>query len=373
LSEYVHIVALDAPSPPNYGGAIDIYYKIVALSNIGKKVILHYFDYKGAHRGAQGLEKHCVAIYKYKRQTGWRSASIRSPYIVLSRISKELVERLNQDAHPIILEGIHCSGILNYLAQKDRKVVIRLHNDEAGYYRALAQTEPQVFKKAYYLFESYLLKRYQNALPRGIRIASLSTKDIKAFSKNAFTDLHFIPSFVPWQKINSEVGIGTFCLYHGNMSISENEKAAIWLIDHVFTRNSVPFTIAGKGISKNLRNKVRGFKHMQLVNDPSDERLEALLKDAHVNVLPSFNITGVKLKMINALFNGRYCVSNQSGVAGSEVENCAFTASNAKEMIETINHLFTKSFTLNDIADRKKILNIYHNEANANRLIALIS
>lgn len=373
MSEYVHIVALDAPSPPDYGGAIDIYHKVVALASIGKKVILHYFQYKEGRQGAQGLEKYCVAIYPYQRQTGWQSASIRLPYIVLSRINQELVDRLNQDDHPIILEGIHCTGILDRLAKKDRKVVIRLHNDEARYYKALAQTESRLFRKTYYQIESYLLKKYQERLPRDVCVAGLSSEDIKAFGVKGFTNLHFVPSFIPWQEITSTPGKGKFCLYHGNLSVSENEKAADWLIDHVFSQCSIPLTIAGKGLSQKLMDKARGFKHIQMVNNPSNENLKVLLNEAHINVLPSFNSTGVKLKLVNALFNGRFCVSNLSGVAGSELDKCVFAATNTKEMIETINHLFSMSFSIDLIEERKKVLSIYDNDYNAKLLSALIS
>jgi glycosyltransferase involved in cell wall biosynthesis len=373
MSEYVHIVALDAPSPPDYGGAIDINHKIVALDSIGKKVILHYFDYKEGRQGANGLEKYCVAIYPYKRQIGWRTASLRLPYIVQSRINLDLVARLNQDDHPIILEGIHCSGILNYLKKKDRKVVIRLHNDEARYYRALAETETKLFKKTYFLIESHLLKRFQDHLPSGICLAALSSEDIKAFGEKGFTNVHFIPSFLPWQQISSTEGKGKFCLYHGNLSVSENEKVALWLIDHVFSQCSIPLTIAGKGISPRLKNKAKNYQHILLVDSPSNVNLEGLLQAAHVNVLPSFNTTGVKLKLIHALFSGRYCVTNSAGVAGSELEDCVIASENAKEMIEKINHLFSKPFTKVQIEERKTILRIYNNEVNAKQLSALIS
>lgn len=373
MSECVHIVALDAPSPPDYGGAIDIYHKIVALASIGKKVILHYFNYKGGQRGVQELEKYCVAIYKYKRQTGWRSASLQLPYIVLSRINQELMERLNQDDHPIILEGIHCSGILNHLTKKDRKVVIRLHNDEARYYRVLAEIETRLFRKAYYLIESYLLKRFQDQLPRDVCLAGLSSKDLKAFEEKGFTNLHFIPAFIPWKEINSITGKGAFCLYHGNLSVAENEKAAVWLIEQMFSKCAIPLIIAGKGISPRLMNKAKDYPHIQLVDSPSDEKLESLLQEAHVNLLPSFNSTGIKLKLLHALFSGRFCVSNPRGVAGSELENSVFISANAKEMVETINHLFSKSFSIDQVEERKKILRIYDNEVNAKQLSALIS
>lgn len=45
----LHIVSFHIPIPQNYGGVIDIYYKVKALHDIGVKVILHCFEYGRAH------------------------------------------------------------------------------------------------------------------------------------------------------------------------------------------------------------------------------------------------------------------------------------------------------------------------------------
>ena len=52
----LHIICLDAPSPPNYGGAIDMYYKIRALALAGTRIILHYF----AYREGRGNANACI-------------------------------------------------------------------------------------------------------------------------------------------------------------------------------------------------------------------------------------------------------------------------------------------------------------------------
>ena len=35
MNKYLNIVSLNVPYPPNYGGVIDIYYKIKALKAVG--------------------------------------------------------------------------------------------------------------------------------------------------------------------------------------------------------------------------------------------------------------------------------------------------------------------------------------------------
>ena len=47
--KHLHIVAFDIPQPANYGGVIDVFYKIKALTNLGVKVHLHCYEYGRAH------------------------------------------------------------------------------------------------------------------------------------------------------------------------------------------------------------------------------------------------------------------------------------------------------------------------------------
>ncbi|MCC8094833.1 MAG: glycosyltransferase family 1 protein, partial [Tannerellaceae bacterium] len=68
MDRYLNIIALNIPWPPNYGGIIDIYYKIKALHALGIKIILHCFEYE---RGASPeLDSLCDQVYYYKRRTG---------------------------------------------------------------------------------------------------------------------------------------------------------------------------------------------------------------------------------------------------------------------------------------------------------------
>ncbi|MGB4283887.1 MAG: hypothetical protein WBJ48_04150, partial [Bacteroidales bacterium] len=41
----LHLISFDMPYPPNYGGIIDVFYKIRALHRVGVNIILHVFDH----------------------------------------------------------------------------------------------------------------------------------------------------------------------------------------------------------------------------------------------------------------------------------------------------------------------------------------
>jgi hypothetical protein len=370
LSNHIHIVCLDAPSPPDYGGAIDMYYKIKALAGIGKKIILHYYSYN-LSRNAAGLETFCEAIYSYSRKPFYRSLPFTKPFIVSSRINKDLIERLNSDDYPILLEGLHCAGIIPYLKKKER-IVIRMHNEEVSYYHHLAKTTASIFKRTYYKQESKLLGNYQRKMDKEVKCASLSETDVDVFKRTyGFQHTHFIPCFIPWQAVFINEGKGAYCLYHGNMQVSENEEAALWLIQKVFSKVRFPLIIAGKGISRRLKEKAKTLPYISLVTDPSIRVIEGLIQAAQINLLPSMNTTGVKLKLLNAMLNGRHCITNSNGIKGSKIGGGVIIKDTVEDWQKEIEILMQQAFTLAQVKQRVELLSLYNNTLNAQNLSGL--
>ena len=369
MNKTIHIVCLDAPSPPDYGGAIDMYYKIKALALEGHHIILHYFDYK-ENRGAGALTEFCKQTFSYKRKSFLASFSFSVPYIVKSRINQDLIERLNQDDHPILLEGLHCTGIIPYLHQPSR-VVVRMHNEEESYYRNLQASTSVFFKKIYFSRESQLIRKYQEVLKRNIKMACLSEADIKKFRETGFTQLYFIPCFIPWRHVTSLPGRSNYCLYHGNMAIAENERSAIWLMENIFNNGKFELVIAGNRISGSVKKSALAYSHIRLVDNPSINALEDLIKEAHINVLPSMNNTGVKLKLLHALLNGRFCITNQQGMEGSGISTGVEIAETPEAFRKKVEELMAQTFQHSDIGERRDIAQLYNNSENAKRLSAL--
>ena len=124
----LHIICHDVPWPPNYGGVVDLFYKVKALSEAGIRIKLHCFEYG---RGRQKeLNKYCEEVHYYERERGWKAVSVTMPYIVKSRANPLLFENLVKDEDPVLMEGIHCTAFLKPLLDAGRRVFLRLHNVE---------------------------------------------------------------------------------------------------------------------------------------------------------------------------------------------------------------------------------------------------
>ena len=372
LEKNLHIVCLDIPYPVDYGGVFDLFYKIKTLHELGINIHLHCFEYG---RGEQSiLNNYCVEVNYYERKMGHKGFSAEIPYIVSSRSSQQLFENLQKDDFPILLEGIHCTYPLYCNGLNNRRVFLRLHNVEFQYYYHLFRYENSLLKKAYFYNESRLLKCYEQSIANKASIIAVSQKDIQTY-QNVFgaKDISYLPVFTPFQQIESIEGIGTYCLYHGNLSVTENEKAAVWLLDNVFNKIKMPFVIAGKNPSARLERLAHLNCHTCLIANPGEDEIKDLISKAQVNILPSFNETGVKLKLLNALYNGRHCVVNDAAITGSGLEAACHIGSTAEALRQIIVQLYHHPFGEEEIRLRKKLLcSHYDNHRNGQKLISLI-
>lgn len=369
--KHLHIICLDVPYPVDHGGLFDLFYKLPLLQQAGVRIHLHCFEYGRGHQPA--LNKYCEAVHYYPRRTGLAGFSRKLPYIVSSRQNSALLERLLQDDHPILMEGIHCSWPLNDARFEGRKMFVRLHNVEYEYYEQLSKTERSPAKKLYYVHESRLLRKYEESIAGKAMFIAVAEKDADTYRKNFGANAVYLPVFLPWNEVESVAGQGQFCLYHGNLSVAENERAATWLLQEVFSELKIPFVIAGKNPSRRLQQLIHQSAHACLAANPATEEMQDLVKKAHINILPAFNTTGVKLKLLNALFAGRHCITNQHAAEGAGLESCCHIAASPAEIKQAIGQLLQQEFTPAMIAERAAMLaRIYNNQQNCDKLTGWI-
>lgn len=372
MDKHLHIIALDVPYPADYGGVTDLFYKLKYLQQQGVKIHLHCFT--SGRPPQEELNKYCVSVDYYQRKKNSSSFSFSLPLIVKSRVSDELLYNLQKDNYPVLLEGIHCSYYLYKGFLKNRKVVLRLHNAEFEYYSHLARHEKNWFKKFYFLNEARLLRKYEKAIAGKATILTVSEHDTALYQRLFHaSDIHHLPVFIPHTLAVGKEGKGCYCLYHGNLSVNENEVAATWLLQHVFNTVEIPFVIAGKNPSTQLQDLAHKHKHTCIVANPGQREMQDMIGKAQLHVLPSFNNTGVKLKLLNALFNGRHCVVNTNGVEGSGLEQVCHIANDAAAFKKAVQQLYEQPFTENEKQQRQGLLlSQYNNEDNAKKLMTFL-
>jgi len=96
--------------------------------------------------------------------------------------------------------------------------------------------------------------------------------------------------------------------------------------------------------------------HTCIVPNPNERELQDMIVKAHIQLVPSFIDTGLKIKLLNALYNGKHCVANDIAVAGSGLESACHIGSNANAFKEIIVQLYHQPFTVDEIGLREKLL-----------------
>jgi len=363
----LHIVSFDVPFPANYGGVIDVFYKIKALHKKGIEIYLHCFEYG---RGQQQiLEKYCKEVFYYKRNTSFFQHFSILPFIVKSRNDKQLLNNLTRIDAPILFEGLHTCGFLNELKLNNKFKIYRESNIEHDYYNRLAENENSFLKKIYFLIEAIKLKRFQNILLHADLMLTVSTED-NEYLKQQFPDntIEYLPSFHPYKNCISKIGKGDYVLYHGNLQISENHLAAMFLVKEVFTENDIKYKVAGLNPREDLKQLIASKNNIELIENPEQDKLEELIQNAHINCLVTFQKTGLKLKLLHALFAGRFCLVNEDMLYGTELYDLSIIGKTADELKNKIKALFSSSFTEFDVENRKQKLTSFNIELNALRI-----
>jgi len=365
----LHIVSFDVPYPADYGGVIDVFYKLKALHHCGIKIILHCFEY--GRKKQKELNKYCSEVYYYPRNSKLLSWFSLKPLIVQSRENQQLLNRLIKIDAPILYEGHHTISSINHSQLKNRKKFIRQHNIEWRYYRHLSKTATKKWKALFFYTEQFKLKRTEYDIA-GTTILPLSQTEYNYFNFK-YSNVQYLPVFHKNQNVRSNTDYGKHILYHGNLSISENIKAVKFVVEQIRSDLRLPIIIAGKNPPPEIINLCQQAKNIQLIPNPDEITLETLIKDAQVNILPAFENTGIKLKLINALYGGKHCLVTPEMLTGTGLDSLCAMAKTAEDFNAALGRLMSTSFTQNDIAERQSVLNqLYNNQRNAGKLVKII-
>jgi hypothetical protein len=373
--KFLNIIAFDVPYPPNYGGICDVFYKLKHLHAQGAKIIYHCFYYEGHNPPTEELKQYCEELYFYERKKSPLSLLFSSlPYIISSRNNKELLDNLLKNDYPILFDGIQCCYYLNHPEIKKRFRIFRANNIEHAYYAGLAGSEQNSLKRLYLKREASKLEKFEKKLKGVDAILSVAKMDIPHFE--AYGPTHHLPPFfksnfvateVPQNKVQKQV------LFQGNLEVKENENAARYIIGEIAPLTSQKIVIAGKSPSSALKKLAEGSQNVTLIDTPSQEKMEELIECSQLNLLLTFQQTGIKLKLLNALESGQHIIINSfmddSGIFSEMCE----VADGAEDIAKRIDELMDEAFSLEVKKERHaKFKQYYDNDLNARKILDLI-
>ena len=350
-----------------------MYYKLKALHAAGIRLILHIFLYHGKEE--ETLRDIAAEIHYYPRRTGLSRQLSLLPFSVRSRDDRRLLDDLLKDSHPILFEGIQSCFLLAEPRLRERKKIVRMHNVEHEYFRRFAKSCPWGMRRFYYTMEALKLKRFERILTHADRILPITEADTEYYRRrfpendvrllNTFFDTSETPcennrpTAQPPNRITAQPHNRPYILYHGNLSIIENIKTVRYLLRDIAPQlpGGMRLVIAGRCPSERMMRAVNSTANAEIIHDPSGETMERLLREAHINLLLTFQPTGIKLKLLNALWKGQgHCIVNSDMLHGNSLGTLCHRADTTQDILAAIRRLATVSPSAEELTARRKAM-----------------
>lgn len=369
MKPQLHIVSFNVPWPADYGGVIDVYNRLRALREAGVGMVLHCFEY--GRQPAPELDSLCAEVHYYHRSRSPLLQLRPTPFIVASRPASALKARLGQDRLPVLLEGLHCSSLLlDSDLCRGRRTLLRAHNVEADYYRRLARSERPSPHRAYLALEASKLRRYEPpTLRRADTILAISAADRDAIAALGCPDVRLMPAALPCPDVTAQPGSGSYALFHGNLEVAENHTVALELV-RALGGSGVPLVVAGHNPPPHLRREAARHANVTLTADPSDAQMSRLIADAHVCLMFTHQPTGLKLKLLRSLAEGRHIVANPDMLHGTGLDALCTVVGHPGEAAAAVRALLPRPFTAAALARRRDALAPF---APSNAILPLLS
>ncbi|WP_265132007.1 glycosyltransferase family protein [Chryseobacterium oranimense] len=367
----LHLISFNYPYPPSYGGIIDVYYKIKALAEIGVKIHLHCFVEDIPESVDPEVKNITESVFFYKKKKNPLHYFSKVPFAASIRTSDTLFENLMSVKAPILFEGLQTTPIIRRLKNRGCSLYLRFHNNEAEYYKGLSSSEKNIFKKIIYRIESLKFADYQKKLLKEFdAVFCLSEKefnDVESYSENA----QLIHIFHGNRTVKPLTKKGDYFLFHGDLSISDNKRALKETITMFKALSQYKLVVASDRAGDDLKKKISNIDNISLVPIETSENLHRLFEHAHANILLSYQNSGTKVKLFNALYNSRFVIINQNITDDKTLTKlCRFGSTSdeiRQQIIETAVQDYNEYETRKDILERN-----YSDDAKAEEMSKII-
>lgn len=379
----IHQISFQWPVPADYGGVIDVYHKTRALREAGHEVVLHSYAYRDRQNPDISLSP-ASASHIYTRETGIGNVFKTLPYIAASRRSRQLLDFLAglPPATPLIFEGLHTCLFLDHPALKDKIKIVRTHNVEHDYYKLLGRNT-RGGKKLFFISESAKLKRFEKILRHADIILPISPSDHQYFSEK-FQDVksEYIPCFYDDSSLTAaplltqKGSMKPFMLYHGNLGVEENSRAADYILSCLGDsfNDAFPLILAGKGCRERLRKKIEMTPGARLIDSPPRAEMETLIREAAVVLLITNQNTGIKLKLLDTMTHSQGVILATTEMVGDpRLAPFLNIADTVEDQIKVIKESASSPPAEDLLKERRRMLmENYSTASNAGRIIDLI-
>jgi len=226
----------------------------------------------------------------------------------------------------IHLESIFCTPYLSILREYSKaKIVVRAHNVEFKIWKLLAENEANPIKKWYLNLLAKRLERYEvNMLKNVNGVVAITEEDKKDFKTlGVDTPSEVVPIGIAVYDTPSSSLDETLSLYHlGAMDWAPNVEAVVWFLNEVWPliNKSVPEAtahFAGRKMPAPLLSR----SNENLIIEGEVVDAAEFISDKNIAIIPIQSGSGIRVKIIEALANGKVVITTSLGATGIKYED----------------------------------------------------
>lgn len=321
------VVIPDFVYPPNHGGRVDVWNKLLCLKSLGFDIdLVATVKERPTKDDIKKVNMVVNRLILSDRENKLKDIFSIMPLQIKSRNKLKDINFEHQYDY-VSLETTYVISVLKNKTLKYNKLILRMQNDEFVYFKQLSNSEKTWWKKIYYLMEAYKFRFIDKKIINKIsNIMFISHEELKTYkSKYPKIKAYFLPSAISlnFKKVVNE---NKNVVFIGSLFMVNNKEAIKFYIEKIHPLlddiKGYTFTIAGNSKCEGIdwiKNLTSSYSNINIIDSP--ENLDDIYANASVFVNPMLHGAGVKLKTVNAIVNGLPVVSTTIGNQGTGLEN----------------------------------------------------
>jgi polysaccharide biosynthesis protein PslH len=333
------------PFPPKDGGALATYNMIRGLAEAGNDVDLllmntskHFTENPESNIDVPGLNK--VKIVYIDNSVKFLSLAFNFVFSTLPynvgrftsrRFKNALIELLNDNNYEIVqLEGLFLAPYLKFIRENSNAAIVyRSHNVEYIIWQKLCIRENSFLKRWYLRVLYARIKKYEASFINSYDLlVTITENDLEILNSLGNKKPAIVAPFGmynPGLSGNNVVRSGKLnLLYIGALDWMPNIEALNWFVKKVWpvVRRKFPemvFRVAGRNAKKDFITDIA--EKGVICHGEIDNSGEFLAAENGIVVVPLFSGSGIRVRIIEAMFAGRPVIASSVAVSGIPVEN----------------------------------------------------
>ncbi|WP_314591375.1 glycosyltransferase family 4 protein [Paenibacillus terrigena] len=316
------VVCSDFPYPADHGGRVDTWGRIKVLAELGWTIHLVVCGKQMPTPSDMNVVYRYVEDIKLCER---RSKLVDLLYLVPMQVQSRNELRyvnIDEDYDYVLLEGDYVYPILKNPLIKHANAILRVHNDEAVYFKALARSTTNRIHKLYYHMESSKFRILQKKMLKKVdKYLFISNKEFETFQTlYPTTKSLFLPPPVTKETFLESSFESKQVVFIGSLFMPNNREAIQWYLEHIhplmLKEPEYKFIVAGNSRKQGL-SWLEGYDMTNVIVHDTPEDLDDIYKQGYLFVNPMQNGAGVKLKTIEAIQNGLPVISTSIGCEGT--------------------------------------------------------